>query len=74
MKEKHTSILFKHDLGLQFRIHTEYYRGDRPGYNVYLEAIKPKSKWSCDAHSKLSLIKKSNVNGLYCNKGLKLSK
>ncbi|CAO1341970.1 unnamed protein product [Diamesa serratosioi] len=73
MKETHSTMLFKHDLGLQWRIHTEYYGGERPGYNVYLEAIKPKFCWSCDAHSKLSIVKKSQESGLCCNKGLKLS-
>lgn len=74
MKNKHSSILFKHDLGLQWRIHTEYYESNRPGYDVFLEAIGPKFNWSCDAHTKLSIVRNYKDYGFCRTKGLKLSK
>lgn len=74
MKKSHSSVLFKHDLGLQWRIHTEYYEGDRPGYDVYLEAVGPNYKWICDAHTRLRLVRNFNDIGFNRTKGLKLSK
>lgn len=74
MKKTHSSVLFKHDLGLQWRIHTEYYEGDRPFYDVYLEAVGPYYKWSCDVQTKLSLVKNFNDTRFCRTKELRLSK
>ncbi|CAO1334077.1 unnamed protein product [Diamesa hyperborea] len=73
MKKTHSSVLFKHDLGLQWRVHTEYYEGDRPFYDVFLEAVGPNYKWTCDAVTKLSIVTNLNNARLCRTKGLKFS-